>query len=366
MHARGAAREVASVRRVQDIVSIVAPAVPRSLRRSSTREISRLMQLKHVAVAAAVITSAATVPTMSTLAAPAAAAANCTCLPSAADADLITALGWVCGPGGKIDCSPINTGGSHFFPNDAVDHANYAFTEFYHAHAADGYDTCFCEYFSLRPTDSCQLAVHVPSRVIQFGVCWRGPVCAVGGNAAVNPPPVGHWLFVQGGALDYPYPQAKAGIGLWDTIPSGKSATYATGPFNGKFQALPGGFSSTVFSLWLAATTAPTDVHVEITYNLPCGSATLPRYRREWYNKMTLAAAPKYEAYTNALGFAEPPVGTFCPGVQNTGAQMNVTVTALAGGENHIAYLRDTRTVSAPLAYEPGYLTHVRTYPYFA
>ncbi len=104
--------------------------------------------IKHgaVALAAVVITSAAAVPA-STLAP--AAAANCTCLSSASDADLITALGWVCGPGGKVDCSPINTGGSRFFPNDAVDHANFAFTEFYHAHAADGYDTCFCKYFSL-------------------------------------------------------------------------------------------------------------------------------------------------------------------------------------------------------------------------
>eukprot|EP01043_Picozoa_sp_COSAG02_P033634 COSAG02_NODE_2305_length_9181_cov_3.277001_3_plen_102_part_00 len=59
---------------------------------------------------------------------------------------------------------------------------------------------------------------------------------------------------------------------------------------------------------------------------------------------MTLAAAPKYEAYTNAVGFAEPPVGTFCPGAQNNGASMNVTVTALPGGENHIAYLRDTHS----------------------
>jgi hypothetical protein len=253
------------------------------------------------ALAAALAAGASAVPSSPSLPAQAAAvaapAANCTCLSSAADADLITALGWVCGPGGKVDCSPINTGGSHFFPNDAVDHANYAFTEFYHAHAADGYDTCF-----------------------------------FGGNAAVSPPPVGHWLFVQGGALDYPYPQAKEGIGLWDTIPSGKSMTYVTDTFNGKFQALPGGFSSTVFSLWLAATTAPTDVHVEIYYLLPCGSP-LPRYRREWYNKMTLAAAPKYEAYTNALGFAEPPVGTFCPGVAVTGARMNMTITALPGGK---------------------------------
>ena len=185
-----------------------------------------------------------------------------------------------------------------------------------------------------------------------LAVCCRGAACTVGGNAAVNPPPVGHWLFVQGGALDYPYPTAKEGIGLWDTISSGKSTTYATGPFNGKFQALPGGFSSTIFSLWLAATTAPTDVHVEITYNLPCGSATLPRYRREWYNKMTLAAAPKYEAYTNAVGFAEPPVGTFCPGSQNTGASMNVTVTALPGGENYIAYLRDMHPANVLLMHQ--------------
>jgi hypothetical protein len=206
-------------------------------------------------VAAAALLGAAAAPAAVPALAP--APGNCTCLKSAADADLITALGWVCGPGGKIDCSSINTGGSHFFPNDAVDHANFAFTEFYHAHASDGYDTCF-----------------------------------FGGNAAVSPPPIAHWLFVQGGALDYPYPQAKLGIGLWDTIPSGKSTTYVTDTFNGKFQALPGGFASTVFSLWMSATTAPTDVHIEIYYLLPCGSA-LPRYRREWYNKMTLAAAPK-------------------------------------------------------------------------
>ena len=38
------------------------------------------------------------------------AAGNCTCIPSAKDADLITALGWVCDPnGGKVDCSAINT-----------------------------------------------------------------------------------------------------------------------------------------------------------------------------------------------------------------------------------------------------------------
>lgn len=292
------------------------------------------MHLTYAAVAA-IVASAAAVPMPL-----APSLANCTCLPSAKDADLITALGWVCGPAGKVDCSPINTGGSHFFPNDAVDHANYAFTEFYHANAASGYDTCFCKQSFAATTED-----HLPSTAnsIIFPATVQlmlyGVVYAVGGNAAVHPSPVGHWLFVQGGALDYPYPTAKEGIGLWDTIPSGKSTTYVTDTFNGKFQALPGGFSSTIFSLWMAATTAPTDVHVEIYYLLPCGSA-LPRYRREWYNKMTLAAAPKYEAYTNALGFAEPPVGTFCPGVAITGAKMNVTVTALPGGA--IAFIHST------------------------
>ena len=175
------------------------------------------MPTRHTAAAAVALLCAAAGPAA---AVPALAApptpANCTSLKSAADDDLITALGWVCGPGGKVDCSSINTGGSHFFPNDAVHHANYAFTQFYHAHASNGYDTCF-----------------------------------FGGNAAVSPAPVAHWLFVQGGVLDYPYPQAKLGIGLWDTIPSGKSTTYVTDTFNGKFQALPGGFSSTVFSLWV-------------------------------------------------------------------------------------------------------------------
>lgn len=84
----------------------------------------------------------------------------------------------------------------------------------------------------------------------------------------MSPPPVGHWLFVQGGELYYPYPTAKQGIGQWDTISSGQSTTYVTGSFNGKFQALPGGFSSTVFSLWLAAATVPTDVPSPLSNSL--------------------------------------------------------------------------------------------------
>lgn len=209
----------------------------------------------------------------------AANSSNCTCIPSAKDADLISALSWVCGPG-KVDCSAINPGGSHFNPNDAVDHANYAFNAFYQAHKSDGFETCF-----------------------------------FGGNAYVKPPPAGHYLFVQGGALDYPYPEAKEGMGLWDTINAGQQAAYISQPFSGTFHAGSGGFASSVFSLWLAGTSAGVSAHVEITYHLPCtsrGDGGLPSYRREWYLPMVLSVAPKYDAYTNAIGFAEAPVGTFC------------------------------------------------------
>ena len=120
-----------------------------------------MLQLSFAIGGAVVIASATAVPAAlsPTTAPPPPVSANCTCLDSAADADLITALGWVCGPGGKVDCSPINTGGKYFFPNDAVDHANYAFTQFYHAHAADGYDTCFCKDSAIH--NLLPVAVHV-------------------------------------------------------------------------------------------------------------------------------------------------------------------------------------------------------------
>ena len=153
-----------------------------------------------------VIASAAAVPApLSPTTAPG-TAANCTCLSSAADADLITALGWVCGPGGKVDCSPINTGGKYFFPNDAVDHANYAFTQFYHAHAADGYDTCFCK----NPASASCVAVYVQasSEWSLSWLCW----CACSWRQRCRESAARRALAVRaGGRAVLPIPYGKAG-----------------------------------------------------------------------------------------------------------------------------------------------------------
>ena len=174
---------------------------------------------------------------------------DCTCLNGASDADLISALGWVCDPGstgGRVNCSAINAGGAHFYPNDAVHHADYAFTEYYHEKG--GPDTCF-----------------------------------FAGNAAVTPSPLGHWLFVKDGdsiTLDYPYQQARQGMGQWDTIPGGKTKSYLSADFSGKYH--PG--ASSTFSLWFAATTIPASVAVDISYYLPCIStngSVAARHRHE-------------------------------------------------------------------------------------
>jgi len=43
---------------------------------------------------------------------------------------VVKALQWVCGSG-ALDCTPINQGGDHYFPNDLKSHANWAFNEYY-------------------------------------------------------------------------------------------------------------------------------------------------------------------------------------------------------------------------------------------
>eukprot|EP01130_Rhizamoeba_saxonica_P001598 TRINITY_DN1145_c0_g1_i4.p1 TRINITY_DN1145_c0_g1~~TRINITY_DN1145_c0_g1_i4.p1 ORF type:complete len:262 (+),score=43.82 TRINITY_DN1145_c0_g1_i4:91-876(+) len=40
------------------------------------------------------------------------------------------ALSWVCSDG-KVDCTPIRPGGSRFYPDTLVDHANWAYNEYY-------------------------------------------------------------------------------------------------------------------------------------------------------------------------------------------------------------------------------------------
>jgi len=53
---------------------------------------------------------------------------TCQVNPSATPQALQAALSWVCG---VEDCSPINPGGSHYFPNTLKDHCNWAFDTYY-------------------------------------------------------------------------------------------------------------------------------------------------------------------------------------------------------------------------------------------
>ena len=201
---------------------------------------------------------------------------KCTAKAGAATADLASALDWVCGAGG-VNCGAI--GGAHPAPTPA--HADVAFDAYYQAHKADGLDTCF-----------------------------------FGGNAALVPPPAGHYLFTTTGTLEYPTP-AKAGIGEWVTVPAGGrhvfrspkfSATYVTG-------------NPTFFSMWVAGSDADQHMHVEIAYDLD-GDANAER--TEIYKPRGMGVIPQYQAYTNALG-VESATGDFGDMVGGT-----ITVTVIS------------------------------------
>jgi len=53
---------------------------------------------------------------------------TCQVNPKATPPSLQAALGWVCG---VEDCSPINPGGAHYYPNNLVAHCNWAFNHYY-------------------------------------------------------------------------------------------------------------------------------------------------------------------------------------------------------------------------------------------
>eukprot|EP01123_Difflugia_compressa_P000626 TRINITY_DN10734_c0_g1_i1.p1 TRINITY_DN10734_c0_g1~~TRINITY_DN10734_c0_g1_i1.p1 ORF type:complete len:316 (-),score=51.74 TRINITY_DN10734_c0_g1_i1:103-1050(-) len=65
-------------------------------------------------------------------------AAKLVCTPSimcrakttASDPDLQAALGWVCTPP-HLDCSPIQPGGAHYYPNTLRDHCDWAFNSYF-------------------------------------------------------------------------------------------------------------------------------------------------------------------------------------------------------------------------------------------
>jgi len=56
---------------------------------------------------------------------------TCQTNPKATPSSLQAALGWVCG---VEDCSPINPGGAHYYPNTLKDHCDWAFNNYYMLH----------------------------------------------------------------------------------------------------------------------------------------------------------------------------------------------------------------------------------------
>ena len=59
---------------------------------------------------------------------------TCNASANATDAQLGTALQWVCGPNGIQDCTAIQPGGSHFLPNTTRAHADWAFNVYFQAY----------------------------------------------------------------------------------------------------------------------------------------------------------------------------------------------------------------------------------------
>jgi len=55
---------------------------------------------------------------------------QCQVKPNATDDKVIAALEWVCNPA-NLDCTPINPGGEHYYPNTVRDHADWAFNAYY-------------------------------------------------------------------------------------------------------------------------------------------------------------------------------------------------------------------------------------------
>jgi len=66
----------------------------------------------------------------------------CNVIAGTDQAKLSSAIGWVCDPT-NLDCSPINPGGAHYFPNTLVDHCNWAFNAYYRIHrSTQGLSAC--------------------------------------------------------------------------------------------------------------------------------------------------------------------------------------------------------------------------------
>jgi len=65
----------------------------------------------------------------------------CHAMRNASSSSLQQALDWVCS---RMDCSPINPGGAHYYPNTLIDHCDWAFNSYYQYFKIDqGYNACF-------------------------------------------------------------------------------------------------------------------------------------------------------------------------------------------------------------------------------
>eukprot|EP01051_Picozoa_sp_SAG22_P000061 SAG22_NODE_1_length_62449_cov_158.689270_61_plen_277_part_00 len=219
----------------------------------------------------------------------AAAASACRTKAGAAAADIQPGLTWVCA-GGGLNCAPIKPGGAHFAPNTVAAHADWAFDQYYQAHAASGPGTCF-----------------------------------FGGVAALVPPPAGHYDLVNGGGLAYPTPPGKAGagIGAVDSVAAGSSISYISPAFSGAAAAA----GVTYFSVWTASSAGSgCTVAATVTYSFGGGKPA----RVESYKPAGTQPSPAYSAYTNGIGLA--PGAAPAPFAPMASGAINVTVAVQGAG----------------------------------
>eukprot|EP01123_Difflugia_compressa_P003103 TRINITY_DN13976_c0_g1_i1.p1 TRINITY_DN13976_c0_g1~~TRINITY_DN13976_c0_g1_i1.p1 ORF type:complete len:186 (-),score=28.49 TRINITY_DN13976_c0_g1_i1:77-613(-) len=65
----------------------------------------------------------------------------CVAMRNASSASLQNALNWVCF--GYVDCSPINPGGAHYYPNTLLDHCDWAYNAYFQTYKiSQGYNAC--------------------------------------------------------------------------------------------------------------------------------------------------------------------------------------------------------------------------------
>jgi len=176
-------------------------------------------------------------------------------------------LGWICG-GGKIDCSPIQTGGKSFQPNTVTAHFNWAANQYYQKHKGDhaGYLSCYFGGLT---------ELHPPQRNLLFlsnntlGHSTTYP-SGVGVTSTLVQPPKG----THKGALTY------IGHNLTAAFAKGTKSPWTT------------------FSLWTAGQTPGQKVQADLAFDFN-GDGKYDRF--EHFAATKEALVPAYQSYANTV-----------------------------------------------------------------